>query len=305
MTAEPIRRGFVEANSLRFHYAAMGYERGEPVLCAHGFPENWTCWAKVMPQLARAGAYVVAPDQRGYNLSDKPDGVEHYRPKHLVKDLDQIADALFGEDVPFTLVAHDWGGAVAWALAIQRPERLKRLIVINATHPGAFQREMARNPDQAARSQYMNLFRSDDAEQIYGANGHEKMHENFTALYQEGILSDQDRAAYDRAWAEPGALTGMFNWYRAMRITPPQSADKDAVEQNDKAIAFDDSALKVHVPVRVLWGMEDHAFSPKLLEHLPEFCADLEIVEIAEGSHWVIHEQPDLIADRITSWIRS
>lgn len=305
LITDVVRHGVVEANDLRFHYAAAGEERGMPVLLAHGFPESWHCWAKILPHLADAGCYAIAPDQRGYNLSDKPDGVDHYRPKHLVEDLDQIAATMFGDDVPFTLIAHDWGGAIAWAFAIQRPERLKRLIVVNATHPGAFQREMARNPEQAERSQYINLFRSDEAEAVHSADGFGKLHEGFEALYQSGAMTDNDRAHYDAAWGEPGALTGMFNWYRAMRIEPPKSVDEQAMKDNDKAIAFDDSALAVKIPVRVLWGMQDHAFSPALLDHFPEFCADLEIVEIPDGTHWVIHEKPDFIAENFVRWLRS
>jgi len=301
--ADRIRHGFVDANGLRFHYAAMGAPTGQPVLLAHGFPESWHCWAKIMPQLAAAGYYVIAPDQRGYNLSDKPANPDEYRPKYLVEDLDQIAEVLFGPNKPFTLVAHDWGGAIAWAFAIQRPERLKQLLIINATHPGAFQREMARNPDQAARSQYINDLRSPDAEAKFSADNNAMLHETFGDAYDTGVLTAEDRARSDAMWNEPDSLTGMFNWYRAMRIEPPKSTDEEALKQNDKAIAFDDAALAVHIPVRVMWGMQDHAFAPAILDHFPEFCGDLQVVEIPDGSHWVIHEQPDFIAETLIGWL--
>src|SRR5215510_13155592 len=208
---------YADVNGVRLHYVTAG--KGKLIMFVHGFPEFWYEWKN---QLAEFGHdyQAVAPDMRGYNLSSKPADVDQYQVKYLVEDLRALAEKLGHKK--FILVAHDWGGAVAWAFAIAHPEYLEKLVIINAPHPGVFQRELRENPAQQKASQYMLMFRSPQAEQILSAN-------NYAGLVQavlgqglkEGFFTDDDRKAYIEAWSQPGALTGGLNYYRAARIGPP------------------------------------------------------------------------------------
>ena len=165
-----IRHGFAEANELKLHYAASGPVDGHLLLFLHGFPEYWRTWERQLLDLGDR-YHCVAPDLPGYNLSSKPADVPQYRTKRLIDDVVAFAGQ-FSRKKKFTLIAHDWGGALAWAFAIKRPELIERLVIINAVHPGAFQREIAKNPAQAAASQYIHELRAADAEVRYAANGY-------------------------------------------------------------------------------------------------------------------------------------
>ncbi|MGB0921657.1 MAG: alpha/beta fold hydrolase [Alphaproteobacteria bacterium] len=298
-SAESLREGFVTANGLNFHYYATGPQNGPLVLFAHGFPDLAVGWAHQMRELAAQGFLCVAPDQRGYNLSDKPDALSAYYPKHMVTDLREIAASFGGEGTPFTLVAHDWGGAIAWAFALKYPDLLEKLIIINATHPGAFQKCLANNPDQVEKSQYINLYRTDDAEDVVSANNYAGLLQMFGESFENGTLTEADKAALITAWSKPGALTAMLNWYRTMRIEPPDAQKGGGQTEG----TFDDEALKVHVPTRVIWGMGDQAFASDLIDYFPPYVPDLEITRVEDGTHWVVHEYPELVAAALKRWL--
>src|SRR5262249_47032674 len=214
-----IRHGFAEVNELKLHYAASGPADGHVLLFLHGFPEFWYAWRH---QLAALGdKYLcVAPDLPGYNLSSKPAEAARYRTKRLIDDVAAFA-AQFSPKRKFTLIAHDWGGALAWAFAIKRPELIDRLIIINAVHPGAFQREIAKNPAQGAASQYIHEIRAQGSEERYAANNYAMLWRSLEKSAAAGHLDANDHAAFIAAWSQPRAMTGMFNWYRAMRFDPP------------------------------------------------------------------------------------
>ncbi len=298
-SAEGLREGFVTANGLNFHYYAAGPQNGPLVLFAHGFPDLAVGWSCQMKALAADGFLCVAPDQRGFGLTDKPDELSAYYPKHMVADLVEIAASFNGEGAPFTLVAHDWGGAIAWAFALKHPELLEKLIIINATHPGAFQKCLADNPDQVEKSQYINLYRTDDAEQVLSANNYARLLEIFGDSFETGVLSAEDKDALIKGWSQPGALTGMLNWYRTMRIEPPD-AQKGGGQTDG---TFDDAGLVVEVPTRVIWGMQDHAFSSDLIDYFPPYVPDLEVERVEEGTHWVVHEFPDRVTAALKGWL--
>ena len=215
-----IRHGFAQANELKLHYAASGDGDGHLLLFLHGFPEFWYAWRHQLAALGDA-YHCVAPDLPGYNLSSKPPEVARYRTKRLIDDVVAFA-AQFSSKKKFTLIAHDWGGALAWAFAIKRPDLIDRLVIINAVHPGAFQREMATNPAQGAASQYMHELRAEGSEARYAANDYALLWRSLSKAAEAGHLSAADRAEFVTAWSQPGALTGMFNWYRAMRVDLPK-----------------------------------------------------------------------------------
>ena len=293
--APMLKHEYAEVNGQRLHYVTAG--KGKLMMFVHGFPEFWYEWKNQLGEFGR-DYQAVAPDMRGYNLSSKPAEVEQYQVKYLVEDLRALAEKLGHKK--FILVAHDWGGAVAWAFAIAHPNYLEKLVIINAPHPGVFQRELRENPAQQKASQYMLMFRSAQAEQILSAN-------NYAALVQAvlgpglkmGVFTEADRQAYIEAWSQPGALTGGLNYYRAARVGPPAGDDKQAT--NFAGL----SSLEVKVPTLVVWGEKDTALLTGNLEGLDKFVKNLTIKRIPDGTHWVIHEQTALINEYIREFINA
>jgi pimeloyl-ACP methyl ester carboxylesterase len=293
--APMLKDEYAEVNGQRLHYVTAG--KGKLIIFLHGFPEFWYEWKNQLVEFGR-DYQAVAPDMRGYNLSSKPGEVEQYQVKYLVEDLRALAEKLSHKK--FILVAHDWGGAVAWAFAMAHPDRLEKLVIINAPHPGVFQRELRENPAQQKASQYTIMFRSAQAEQILSAN-------NYAALVQAvlgpglktGVFTEADKQAYIEAWSQPGALTGGLNYYRASRVGPPTGDDKQAPN-----FAAGLGSLEVKVPTLVVWGEKDTALLTGNLEGLDKFVPNLTIKRIANGTHWVIHEQPALINEYIREFIK-
>ncbi len=163
---------------------------------------------------------MVCPDQRGFGASDKPVGVEHYKADRIVEDLIALADAL--EIGRFTLVGHDWGGAVAWLAALRHPDRIQRLVIVNAPHPLIFQKSLIEDPLQRAASQYITAFRNPAMERGLEAMGLETFYAKTFASHADiSKVSDEERAAYLADWGAPGALTAMLNWYRASEVVVP------------------------------------------------------------------------------------
>jgi pimeloyl-ACP methyl ester carboxylesterase len=290
-----IRHGFAATNELKLHYAASGPEDGHLLLFLHGYPEFWYAWRHQLADLGDA-YHCVAPDLPGYNLSSKPVEVARYRTKRLIQDVAAFA-AQFSRKRKFTLVAHDWGGALAWAFAIKHPELLERLIIINAVHPGAFQREIARNPAQGAASQYIHEIRAEGSETRYAANDYALLWRSLEKTAEAGHLTAADRAAFVSAWSQSGALTGMFNWYRAMRMDPPKAGGQAQAE------LYDDEQLMVRVPARVMWGMQDTALLPGCVEGLERWVPNLDVRHVPDGSHWIVYEKPQLVSETIRNWL--
>ena len=277
-------------NGVRLHYVQAG--QGPLMIFLHGFPEFWHAWTAQLLDFGQ-DHLAVAPDMRGYNLSEKPAALEQYRIRHLIEDVRQLA-AHLGHS-KFVLVGHDWGGAVAWAYAIAHPETLEKLVIVNAPHPGIFARELAHNPAQQKASEYMTFFQQPQiAEQTLSAD-------NYAALVKivmgeglrTGAFTQEDKQAYLDAWSQPGALTGGLNYYRASRIGPGSSGN----------FAPDAGRLTVHVPTLVIWGEKDTALLPGNLDGLDQFVPQLTIKRIPEGSHWVIHEKPDEVNRLIRSFL--
>src|SRR5437868_3718718 len=200
-----------------------GPASGEAILLLHGFPESHRTWRGVLPDLAR-DFRVVAPDQRGFGASDRPEGVEAYKTDRILEDLIALADALGLER--FTLVGHDWGGAVAWLAALRHPDRLARLVIVNAPHPLIFQKSLIDDPAQRAASQYINAFRNPLMETGIEAMGLETFFaKTFASHTDVSLLSDEERRHYLDDWGRPGALTAMLNWYRASEIVVPKPGE--------------------------------------------------------------------------------
>ena len=275
---------FAEINGITLHYVTEG--EGKLVLFLHGFPEFWYAWKDLLTEFGR-DHQAVAPDMRGYNLSSKPADVALYKPKLLVEDVRRLIEHL-GHD-RCILVAHDWGGAVGWGLAMALPQHVAKLIIINSPHPTPFARELAHNPEQQRASAYMNFFRTVDAETVIAADDYKWMFRMTHGWGGDSWMNDDDLAAYKAAWSQPGALTGGLNYYRGSPMHPPENDNDRAVLS---ALAQDRERFRVNVPTLVIWGMRDSALLPCLLDGLEDFIPDLTIRRIDDASHWVVHEKP-------------
>lgn len=288
---------YAEVNGVKLHYVKAGNGK-KLILFVHGFPEFWYEYKNQLEEFGRDYT-AVAPDMRGYNLSSKPAELEKYEVKYMVEDLRLLAEKLGHKK--FTLVAHDWGGAIAWAFAIAHPECLDKLIIINAPHPGVFQRELAENPAQQKASQYMLMFRSPQAEQMLSANDYAAL---VNAVMGEGLkkgfFTEEDKKAYIEAWSQPGALTGGLNYYRAAKVGPPAPGGEKAAGN----FGLGNNPMMVKVPTLVIWGEKDTALLTGNLEGLDKYVPQLTIKRIPEGTHWVIHEQPALVNQYIREFIK-
>jgi pimeloyl-ACP methyl ester carboxylesterase len=282
-----MHHGFADVNGVRLHYVTEG--EGPAILFVHGFPEFWYEWRVQLAEFGRDHR-AIAFDMRGHNLSSKPAALEAFGVQHLVADVGALADALGVHR--FTLVGHDWGGAVAWAFAIAHPERLRRLVIVNAPHPAIFRRLLREDPAQQKASEYMLAFRSDAAEQMLADNDYAVLKRIVLGdLLARGRFTAEDERAYVTAWSQPGALTGGLNFYRAARVGPP--GRDGAPASGTLGIADPDSTVRV--PTLVIWGEKDTALLPQNLDGLERYVSDLTVRRIPDGTHWVIHEQPELV----------
>ena len=288
---------YVEINGLKIHYVKSGTE-GKTILFLHGFPEFWYMWHRQLEEFGRDHT-AIAMDMRGFNLSDKPPNVDDYKTSHLVSDIKAMLER-FSPGRKAILVAHDWGGAVAWAFALTHPELLEKLIIINSPHPAVFLRELKNNPEQQKASAYMLMFRKPEAEALLSANNYAGLAKAvFDSSTRPEAYTDDDRRAYLAAWAQPGALTGGLNYYRASKIGPPSPADPQL-----GAVTFADaSSFVVKVPTLVVWGEKDRALLTGCLDGLEQFVPDLTLKRIPDGSHWVVHEKPELVNNYIRQFI--
>jgi len=271
---------------------------GAPLLVfLHGFPEAAFVWDELLEHFGERYR-CVAPNLRGFGPSSAPADPEQYRVKHLVSDLDALIAQLGGGPLE-ALVAHDWGGAVAWTFAVQRPQLLKQLVIINSPHPATFLRELQHNPQQQAASAYMNFLCRADAEALLAENDFARMWPMFTnmgaadpARVGGGWLTDAVREQYRAIWR--AGLTGGCNYYRASPLRPPTPHD-DAVMR----VAFTPEFVTVTVPTLVIWAEDDLALPVSLLDGLEAFVPAMRLVRVPGATHWIVHERPAFIAAEI------
>ncbi len=285
------------ARPLRWHYASCGDERAPLLLLLHGFPEGWFAWRELMPAFARR-FHVVAPDLRGYGRSDKPQGIEAYRVRELVADLDRLVDALGHERC--ALVGHDWGGVLAWAFALAHPGRIERLVVLNAPHPVPFARALASDVRQQAASAYMNWLRRPGSEDVLARDDFARLDAMLASMGGADWLDARSRAEYHAAWRTPGALAAAVNYYRASPLHPP--GDADDIDARP-APELDPAHFIVNVPTLVLWGERDRALLPSLLEGLDRLVPQLRVVRLREATHWLVHEAPEDVGREIAAFV--
>ena len=272
-----------ERDGVRLCARLAGPHDGPLVILLHGFPEFSYTWRRQMGPLAAAGLRVVAPDQRGYAKSDKPAGICSYSRANLSADVVAIADQL-GAD-RFYLAGHDWGGLVAWEVAIRYPERVRKLIILNVAHPELFKSWgpfVRRHPSQLLRSWYMVLFQLPWLpERLFSAWNFRWPAKALLLTSRRGTFSSEDLAIYREAWRQPGAVTGMIHWYRALFRPAPTPRTMER---------------QVTVPVRVAWGMRDVFFLPDLGRESLRYCDKAELIPFPTASHWLHLEEPAAIS---------
>lgn len=267
-----------ERDGVRLHAVAAGPNDGPLVLLLHGFPEFWYSWHEQIGPLAEAGFRVVAPDQRGYNLSSKPPNIADYSVGHLVADVIAIVDQLGQEK--YYLAGHDWGAAVGWATALQHPRRLHKLAILNVPHPAVFMRAVRSNPRQMLRSWYMAFFQIPRLpEWRFSSDNFAEGVRALVASSRPGTFTAGDLEQYRKAWSNPGAVTAMINWYRAFfRARPSRPSD-----------------MQVRVPTRILWGQRDRFLLPEMAQESVAFCDSAELTYFPDATHWLQHEEPEAV----------
>lgn len=286
---EHIEKQFIDVGQVNLHVVTAGPEDGEPILLLHGFPEFWYGWSKQIPYLAEQGYRVIVPDQRGYNLSDKPDGRGNYTLDLLAQDVAGLIDALGYEQV--NLVGHDWGGVISWVVAMQYPDKLKRLVVLNAPHPSAMIGQfMNGNILQMFKSTYIGFFQLPFIpETLISLDDYQKFGEFLQGNATYGAFTDEDLEDYRRAWSQPKAMTSMLNYYRGMAL-PSQSR----IIQNKDVI---------DVPTLMLWGEKDVALGKELAQPSMDLVQDGELVFFPNATHWIQHDAPDSVNEEIHGFI--
>lgn len=264
-------------NGVELHATEAGPDDGPLVILLHGFPDAWWTWRHQIGPLAEQGHRVLVPDLRGYNLSDKPPGVAAYGLDELVADVVGLADA--SGAATFRLVGHDWGGIVAWAVALRHPGRVERLAVLDAPHPGLGARRTLRHPTQALRSLYVGFFQIPRLpEVVLRARGFAVLRRALTASSPPGLFSPADLDRYAAAWAQPGALTAMLNYYRALRLAPNSGPP-----------------ARVRPPTLLVWGGRDAFLGRHLFEESLALCDRGEGLLLDDTGHWVHLEAPDAV----------
>jgi pimeloyl-ACP methyl ester carboxylesterase len=272
---------------------AAGPSSAPRVLLLHGFPEAAFAWDGVMAALAPQ-VRCLAPNLRGFEKSSAPAEVQAYKARHLMQDIEALIRHTGG---PVDLmVAHDWGGAVAWNLAAMHPELMKRLLIINSPHPATFLRELRSNPEQQAASAYMNFLCRPDAEALLAHNDFARLWPFFGRMGGQSWLNSGLRARYRELWSL--GLTGGLNLYRASPLRPPSSSDP-RVAQALQALELPEAMITSRVPTAVLWGEGDQALLPCLLDGLGRWVPDLQLTRVPGASHWIVHEEPARVVGEI------
>lgn len=268
----------IETNGIKLHIVQKGDSESPLVLLLHGFPEFWYGWRQQIDFLAGMGFRVVVPDQRGYNLSDKPKGIDAYRIDNLTLDIIGLIDALKYKKA--TIIGHDWGGMIAWQLAIKYPERLEKLIILNIPHPKVMKKTLLKSWRQKRKSWYIFFFQIPwFPEFILSRINFALLRKVLIKSSHRGTFSETDLKQYQEAWSKKNALRSMINWYRAAFRTMFEKSVKSYID----------------IPTLLIWGMKDFALISDMAQPSIDLCRKGRLVFIKEASHWVQHEEPDRV----------
>ncbi|CAM3847365.1 alpha/beta fold hydrolase [Alkalicoccus chagannorensis] len=272
------------APEVTLHVVTAGPHDAPAALLLHGFPEFWYGWDKQIDAVVEAGYRAIVPDQRGYNLSSKPAGRRSYALDILCRDMTALLDAFHVEKA--VVMGHDWGGAVAWQLAADHPERVEKLLAVNIPYPGAMPEIMARQPLQLLQSSYMLFFQLPGLpEKIFAAEDYEQMKQGIASSAMPGAFTEDELELYKEAWKQPGAMTSMLHWYRALWFGSVRPK-------------------RIEPPVRILWGLGDPFLHRDGAKRSLRWCQEGELIFIGEATHWVLHEQPAIVNEKIREFLQ-
>ncbi|MHA1145602.1 MAG: alpha/beta fold hydrolase [Candidatus Helarchaeota archaeon] len=270
----------VNTNGIRLHTVLIG--KGKPLVLLHGFPDFWYGWKSVIPGL-RDHFRLILPDMRGYNTSDKPEGMENYGIDILVQDMVGLFEELGFDKI--NLAGHDWGGLVAWAVAEQYPDLIEKLIILNAPHPKAFLHSLQVDKQQQRASAYIFKFQTPEGEKFLLENDFQGLQlAVFAGPRNRKAFSKEDRKRYFDAWSRPGAISAGVNYYRAF----PYSYKGTGI---------------IKVPTLVIWGMKDIYLLPQQLIHMSDYVENLKIIRSEKSTHWILHDDPALVVQSMRDFI--
>ncbi|APG63152.1 alpha/beta hydrolase [Sphingorhabdus lutea] len=298
MDALPQRK-IALSTGITLNIAEAGDAQNPPIIFLHGFPESHRTWRHQFNEFSNK-YHVIAPDQRGFAGSDKPQNAAQYKVQHLVGDIIALADAL-GLD-KFILCGHDWGGAVAWAATLTCPDRVEKLVIANAPHPFTYQKSLFDDLEQRAAAQYITAFRNPQFEKYVAQKGWEAYFQENFADHVEGGVPDGEREIYLSQWRQQGCFTAMMNWYRASKIIVPPMPDSGE-PMPERPAYLDAPFMKVAMPTLLIWAMDDHALKPSLLHGLDELIDDLTLVKLS-GGHFVPWENHDAVTRAMQDWLK-
>jgi pimeloyl-ACP methyl ester carboxylesterase len=284
---EIVRFSRIATNGINLHVAEAGPSEGPLVVLLHGFPEFWYSWRNQIAPLAEDGFHVLAPDQRGYNLSDKPQGIGSYDLDHLAADVIGLADHFRHE--AFSLVGHDWGASVGWWLAGRHPSCMRRLVVLNAPHPAVWLDAMRNHPVQKRKSGYVRLLELPYLpEFLIGINRSKALAKGFRASIRPDAFTEGDLSEYRKAWAQPRALSATINYYRAVL----------------RKALLPASQYQITCPTLVIWGKRDVYAIPELAEASSRLCVNCRIEYLDRSTHWVQHDEPGRVNELLAEFLR-
>lgn len=304
-----IKHHTVEIEKINIHYVEAGAVNAQnksarsTIVFLHGFPEYWGTWHAQLDYFSQ-DYRVIAPDLPGYNLSDKPQDQAFFKVRNLIRFIAKFIQQLAPNEKVY-LVAHDWGGVIAWPLAAFFPQLIERLVILNAAHPSTFTREMMYNAEQRQKSEYIH--------ELISPNGVEKLFENdyqylkveiFGGM-REGTLSDKQSKAYEIVWAQNGAVNGMLQYYRAMpQLAPSEKATSIGNGPVVAATQMKIPNIRITCPTLILWGEQDQAFVKENIDGVQQYVPDLQVKRFPTASHWLQHEKPDEVNHEIANFIQ-
>lgn len=280
-----LRKNFYEVNGVRLHVVEAGNENGRPILFLHGFPEHWYGWKNQINHFAAGGYRVIVPDQRGYNLSSKPQNIHAYEIEILMQDIVSLISHLQLKNI--CLVGHDWGGIVCWHLAMYHPDLFKKITIINVPHPGALRKKLLLK--QFFKSWYIFFFQLPRLpEMLSSGNNFAFMEKSMLKSSYPGTFSREDMSSYRQAWKH--GVGPMINWYRAMRTSRLFRRNTSELPQIDR-------------PLLIIWGKKDAFLSYELAQLSLDFCQDAKLITYQDATHWVHHERSERLNSDISSFI--
>ena len=275
-----------QINGLKLHVVEAGEDGAPLLILLHGFPEFWWAWRNQIQPLAQAGYHVIVPDMRGYNKSDASPQVHAYRLDTLAADVVALADA-YGAS-RFHLVGHDWGAVIGWWVAARHADRLNRVVLMNGPHPDVWAKQALKHPTQALRSTYVAFFQLPWVpEATLGGFGFAGLRAMMQGSAKAGTFEPGALDCYAQAWAHPGSLTAMLNYYRALR---------------ERSYAGDPARLSP--PTLILWAEDDRFLERHVAEAGLALCDDGRLEMVDGASHWLHIERPKLVNSRLIRWFR-